>query len=91
MTMSKASATVLDHAWGSPLLGGLISEAFRSEDKPILEKQQRVIGQADLWSLKPVLLNIDTGAVKVRRLLAKMIEAEQTRPAFAAETSSPRV
>jgi phenylpropionate dioxygenase-like ring-hydroxylating dioxygenase large terminal subunit len=58
------------------ILCGLITEAFRAEDKPMLEKQQRSIGAADFWSLKPVLLSIDTGAVKVRRLLAKLIEAE---------------
>jgi phenylpropionate dioxygenase-like ring-hydroxylating dioxygenase large terminal subunit len=59
------------------MLCDLITEAFRSEDKPMLEKQQRAMGTADLWSLKPVLLGIDSGAVKVRRLLEKMIEAEQ--------------
>ena len=65
-------------------LCGLISDAFNTEDKPMLEKQQRTMGTADLWSLNPVLLGIDTGAVKVRRLLARMIEAEQSPPAAAA-------
>jgi hypothetical protein len=32
----------------------------------------------DFWSLKPVLLNIDSGAVRVRRRLAKMIEEEHS-------------
>ena len=59
------------------MLGEIISNAFRNEDKPMLEKQQASMGQADLWSLNPVLLSIDAGAVKVRRLLSKMINTEQ--------------
>jgi phenylpropionate dioxygenase-like ring-hydroxylating dioxygenase large terminal subunit len=58
-------------------LTALVSQAFNNEDKPMLEKQQARMGTADLWSLSPVLLNIDAGAVKVRRLLSKMIEAEK--------------
>lgn len=66
------------------VLGGLISRAFQTEDKPMLEKQQQSMGTPDLWSLKPILLSVDAGAVKVRRMLSKMIEAERAelkRPA----------
>jgi phenylpropionate dioxygenase-like ring-hydroxylating dioxygenase large terminal subunit len=59
------------------MIGEIISNAFRNEDKPMLEKQQASMGEADFWSLKPVLLSIDTGSVQVRRLLAKMIDAER--------------
>jgi phenylpropionate dioxygenase-like ring-hydroxylating dioxygenase large terminal subunit len=59
------------------MLGTAISNAFSSEDKPMLEKQQASIGSAEFWSLNPVLLNIDSGAVKVRRLLSQMIDKEQ--------------
>ena len=58
------------------VLSGLITEAFENEDKPMLEKQQRAIGTREFWSMKPMLLNIDIGAVKVRRMLADMIDAE---------------
>lgn len=76
-------------------LSELITAAFRSEDKPMLEKQQRVMGQADLLSLQPVLLGIDAGAIKVRRRLARMIADERSalpaaRPnALAASVSRP--
>jgi phenylpropionate dioxygenase-like ring-hydroxylating dioxygenase large terminal subunit len=49
---------------------------FRSEDKPMLEAQQSRIGEHDFWSLKPVLLAPDAGAVRARRKLAALIEAE---------------
>jgi vanillate O-demethylase monooxygenase subunit len=60
------------------MLSSLITGAFENEDKPMLEKQQRAIGTREFWSMKPMLLNIDIGAVKVRRLLADMIDAEHS-------------
>jgi vanillate O-demethylase monooxygenase subunit len=54
-------------------------QAFCQEDKPILEKQQERMGTADFWSLKPVLLNVDAAAVKVRRKLELLIAAERGR------------
>jgi vanillate O-demethylase monooxygenase subunit len=76
----------VEDAQFNEILSGLITGAFRSEDKPMLEKQQRVMGTADLWSLKPVLLGIDAGAVKVRRMLGRMIAAEHSSPV---STASP--
>jgi len=67
---------VEDHAFNQ-MLGTTISNAFSNEDKPMLEKQQASMGGAEFWSLNPVLLSIDSGAVKVRRLLSKMIDREQ--------------
>lgn len=58
------------------MLGELISNAFRIEDKPMLEKQQASMGTEDLFSLKPVLLKIDAGAVQARRILKRLIERE---------------
>ncbi|SFB38078.1 vanillate O-demethylase monooxygenase subunit [Pseudomonas sp. NFIX10] len=47
----------------------------------MLEAQQMVIGDSDFWSLKPVLLPGDAGAIRARRvldgLIAKEIEAVQ--------------
>lgn len=50
--------------------------AFTLEDKPIIETVQEEMGTTDLWSLKPVLLTSDPAAVRARRLLAKLIDAE---------------
>lgn len=51
---------------------------FRTEDGPILEAVQQRMGNADFWSMKPLLLGVDEGAVRVRRILKQMIEAEGT-------------
>ena len=49
---------------------------FGTEDKPMIELVQRRMGDADFWSLKPILLPIDAGPVRVRRKLKKLIDAE---------------
>ena len=45
----------------------------------MLEAQQRAMGDAEFWSLKPVLLSGDAPAVRARRVLDKLIAAEQTQ------------
>lgn len=57
----------------------MIEHVFRHEDKPMLEAQQQRMGGQDFWSLKPVLLSPDAGAVRARRKLAALIEAEAAR------------
>lgn len=54
-----------------------VENVFRNEDKPMLEAQQQRMGHAEFWSLKPVLLSTDAAAVRVRRLLQSLLEAEQ--------------
>lgn len=54
----------------------MVENVFRSEDKPMLEAQQSRIGDADFWSLKPVLLAPDAAAVRARRKLKALIDAE---------------
>lgn len=58
----------------------MIENVFRNEDKPMLEGQQARIGQNEFWSMKPVLLAPDAGAVRARRKLAALLalEAGQT-------------
>jgi vanillate O-demethylase monooxygenase subunit len=56
---------------------GLLREPFEQEDKPVIEAVARRMGDADFWSLKPVLLSGDAAAVRARRLLKQMIETEQ--------------
>lgn len=54
----------------------IIENAFRNEDKPMLEAQQARIGSADLWSLRPVLLSHDAGSVRCRRKLEALCNVE---------------
>ena len=53
--------------------------AFSQEDKPIIEAVQRGMQTTDLASLNPVLLPADAGAVRVRRKLVALIEAQAAR------------
>jgi vanillate O-demethylase monooxygenase subunit len=54
-----------------------LSVPFTNEDLPMLEAQQRMMGDADFWSLKPVLLPGDAGAIRARRVLDGLIATEQ--------------
>ena len=65
----------------SAALGQVITSAFEQEDKRMLERQQNNMGGADFWSLNPMLLSIDSAAVRVRRKLARLIEGERTAAA----------
>ena len=60
-------------------LRGFLEYAFAREDKPMIEAQQKSMGGSGFWTLKPVLLSIDTGPVRVRRALEKLIREEQQR------------
>jgi phenylpropionate dioxygenase-like ring-hydroxylating dioxygenase large terminal subunit len=51
--------------------------AFQEQDKPILDAQQAAIGNNDFWDMKPVLLSIDAGPVRMRRALERMLAAEK--------------
>lgn len=66
----------LDSAAIDEVIRGQMLHAFIDEDKPMLERIQRTMGGADLMSLKPVMLPGDAGAVRVRRLLDKLIADE---------------
>lgn len=54
----------------------VIGQAFATEDKPLIEAQQRAMGEADFWDLRPILLSIDAGAVQARRTLSRLIKQE---------------
>jgi vanillate O-demethylase monooxygenase subunit len=54
-----------------------LSIPFTNEDLPMLEAQQQMMGDADFWSLKPVLLPGDAGAIRARRVLDNLIAAEK--------------
>jgi vanillate O-demethylase monooxygenase subunit len=56
--------------------------AFQTEDKPMIEDQQRRIGEVDLLESRPALLPIDIAAVRARRIYRRLVDAER-------ETSRP--
>ena len=50
--------------------------AFAEQDAPVIEAQQRVIESATA-PLDPVILAVDVGPMRYKRILGKMLEAEQ--------------
>ena len=56
-----------------------LGKAFSTEDKPMIEAQQRMMGSHDIMALRPALLPIDEASVRARRILQKRVDAESTR------------
>jgi vanillate O-demethylase monooxygenase subunit len=54
--------------------------AFATEDKPVVEAQQRRLGERDLFDLTPVLLPTDVGSTRARRIYQRLLVAENTAP-----------
>lgn len=54
-----------------------MNNAFRNEDKPMLEAQQAMIGEADFETLRPALLRTDEASTRVRRKLRTMIDNQK--------------
>lgn len=83
--LTPATAHTTHYFWSSAVPEGFdeqmmrdtLVQAFDHEDKPMVEAVQRVMGEADLWDLDPVLLVSDAGGVRMRRKLAALIAAEQ--------------
>ncbi|MPS26071.1 MAG: aromatic ring-hydroxylating dioxygenase subunit alpha [Alcaligenaceae bacterium] len=50
--------------------------AFEDQDKPIIDAQQEALGDHDFWDMKPVLLNVDLGPVRMRHTLDRLRKAE---------------
>jgi vanillate O-demethylase monooxygenase subunit len=50
--------------------------AFEMQDKPILDAQQEALGDQDFWAMKPVLLTVDAGPVRMRRALERLLKAD---------------
>ncbi|WP_330212004.1 aromatic ring-hydroxylating dioxygenase subunit alpha [Pseudomonas sp. Z18(2022)] len=53
---------------------------FQNEDIPIIEAQQRLLGDRDLMEHDPAILKTDLGPIRARRHLAKLIRQEQQSP-----------
>jgi phenylpropionate dioxygenase-like ring-hydroxylating dioxygenase large terminal subunit len=52
--------------------------AFQEQDAPVIEAQQRIIDNA-VTPTDPVLLAIDAGPVRYKRILQKLIDGEQSQ------------
>jgi vanillate O-demethylase monooxygenase subunit len=52
---------------------------FNTEDAPIIEAQQRNLGQHEFGELKPLILGVDAAGAAARRIVARKLKAE--RPA----------
>lgn len=55
---------------------GALTQAFMTEDKPMIDAQQRMLGDDEIMSLRPALLPIDKAAVLARRTLERLIKEE---------------
>lgn len=55
----------------------MLMDPFRNEDLPMLEAQQQALGGQEFWAAKPLMLPIDGGAVRARRILERKLEAER--------------
>ncbi|MHA3792649.1 aromatic ring-hydroxylating dioxygenase subunit alpha [Sphingomonas sp. YL-JM2C] len=64
-----------DPAYNAAMAAGL-RIAFEQEDKPMIEAQQRALGEADLFDLRPALLAIDNGSTRARRIHARLVADE---------------
>jgi vanillate O-demethylase monooxygenase subunit len=56
-----------------------VQVAFVGEDVPIIESVERLMGGKSFEEMRPVLLTADAGALRARRVLRKLIAAEQPK------------
>ncbi len=54
-----------------------VNGIFANEDKPMLEAQQQRMGTSDLWATNPVILPIDRASVQCRRIVERLIAADE--------------
>lgn len=73
--VSSLDRTIADEATMDAFQPALI-QAFANEDKPMIDAQAELLGEADIMSFKPALLAIDKGPVLARRTLTRLIAEE---------------
>jgi len=69
--MGEAAGALVEYA-----VQGLM-EPFKNEDLPMLEAQQKALGDSDFWSAQPVSLAMDGAALRSRRIMERKIAEEQ--------------
>lgn len=79
----RAFATDDPHV--NEVMGVGLRNAFENEDRPMLEAQQRVIGDRNIMDMKPALLSIDNGSTRARRIYDRLLSAEQSATEATAE------
>ncbi len=68
-----------DSAAANLVVTARLRRVIETEDKPMIEAQQRRIGDVDPLALGPVLQQSDAASVLVRRTIARMIANERPR------------
>src|SRR5260370_36947919 len=51
--------------------------AFEHQDKPMIVAQREAMEDAEFWSMNPIVLEGDAGAVRARRIVRRLIHEEQ--------------
>jgi phenylpropionate dioxygenase-like ring-hydroxylating dioxygenase large terminal subunit len=67
----------LDDAQLTEQLRNGLRFAFEEQDMPMIAEAQQRMETSDLWSLKPVMLAGDAGAIRARRVLQQVINDER--------------
>ena len=57
-------------------LRDLMTQAFDTEDKPVIEAAYANLDGGEFWAQKPVFIGVDAGGARARRLLEMMIAKE---------------
>lgn len=65
--------------------------AFQGQDEPMMEAMQDMLGIEELLKRKPVLFNVDSGPVRMKRVLEELLakEAKSARGVDSVSDSSP--
>lgn len=56
-----------------------LMKPFEHEDLPMLEAQQQRMAGREFWSMQPALLPIDTGAIRARRVMERLLAQESAQ------------
>jgi phenylpropionate dioxygenase-like ring-hydroxylating dioxygenase large terminal subunit len=64
-------------AEGDRMLADLMGQAFREEDKPIIEAAYANLDGADFWDAGPISLQVDGGGTRARRMIQKLVKEEE--------------
>ena len=62
---------------GDRMLAGLMEQAFREEDKPIIEAAYANLDGADFWDAGPFSLRVGGGGTRARRMIQKLMKQEE--------------
>ena len=55
-----------------------LARVYQTEDKWMLEGQQRMMGDTSFWDSKPILLPQDKAAVAIRRHIDSLVAAQES-------------